>query len=198
MRAHQVAACVQVDSIAVLISCINLLMTQDPPPRLDAYGHLIKAPKPPDPDDPFPSSPVRVLPPSNAAAPVSDGWLFTAVGKFCLEYLQSPDSPLAAEASRALLHLKWLHSIVKFPRLQVRNLACPLLFPHQRLRTLLSMYILPMTVICGVKQDRGTCMHALEVLFAGRSIIPPQASEIRCPECGKCGVVRTPCMCKLM
>ena len=111
----------QVDSIAVLISTVNLLMTQDPPPRLDAYGHLIKAPKPPDPDDPFPSSPTRQPAQPDIAPPVSDGWLFTAVGKFCLEYLQSPDSALAAEASRALLHLKWLHSIVKFPRLQVRS-----------------------------------------------------------------------------
>lgn len=114
----------QVDSIAVLISTINLLMTQDPPPRLDAYGHLIKAPKGPDPDDPFPESPTRMLPQSNVAPPVSDGWLFTAVGKFCLDYLQSPDSALAAESSRALLHLKWLHSTVMFPRLQVCCRPC--------------------------------------------------------------------------
>lgn len=104
--------CLQVDSINMLITIMDLLMTQDPPPRLDAYGHLIS------------TDPSNAEPPSaTIAAPVSDGWLFTAVGDFCLEHIASPDTALAAEASRALLHLRWLHSIVKFPRLQVA--PCP-------------------------------------------------------------------------
>jgi hypothetical protein len=112
----------QVDGIAVLIGTIDVLMTQDPPPRLDAYGHLVPAPprsdevlSPDRPSSPDPAAKAAV------AAPVSDGWLFTAVGAFCLDHLQATDPALAAEAARALLHLKWLHTIVKFPRLQV----CP-------------------------------------------------------------------------
>lgn len=102
----------QVDSINMLISIMDLLMTQDPPPRLDAYGHLVST----EPGKPMESA-------GDVSAPVSDGWLFTAVGDFCLEHISSPDTALATESSRALLHLKWLHSIVKFPRLQVA--PCP-------------------------------------------------------------------------
>lgn len=98
----------------MLITILDLLMTQDPHPRLDAYGHLISSGT---------AKPAATGTSANAAAPVSDGWLFTAVGAFCLEHISSPDTALATEASRALLHLKWLHSIVKFPRLQVA--PCP-------------------------------------------------------------------------
>lgn len=104
----------QVDSISMLITILDLLMTQDPPPRLDAYGHLISTDG---------VNPAAAHVAADIAAPVSDGWLFTAVGAFCLEHIASPDTALATESSRALLHLKWLHSIVKFPRLQVA--PCP-------------------------------------------------------------------------
>jgi hypothetical protein len=89
-------------------------MTQDAPARLDPYGHLVASEPALQPK----SGSVATTP-----APVSDGWLFSALGSFCMAHLYSPDPALATESARALLHLKWLHTIVKFPRLQVS--PCP-------------------------------------------------------------------------
>jgi hypothetical protein len=141
-----------VDTIAALTSAIDLMMSRDPPTRLDAFGALLPNPAasstPPgtpaeeEPVDPFasPSPTSRAAvptppPPGPATAqhpPVSDGWIFHALGTMCLGLVDAPDAAVATEASRCLLHLKWLHTTLHYPRLQVAAV------PEQWARTAMS------------------------------------------------------------
>ena len=154
---------VQVDSVAALTNAVDLIMSRDPPTRLDAFGALLPNPAADTPPasptssaaaaaeapDPFahsdlisPASPDAApsIAPSAALAapatalhpPVSDGWIFHALGTFCLSLVDAPDAAVAAEAARALLHLKWLHATLQFPRLQVATV------PEQWARTAMS------------------------------------------------------------
>ena len=139
-RMARMPAALQVDAIAAMTSAVDLIMSRDPPVRLDAFGALLPNPAadtPPDTPpaaetDPFAESdlitPEPPSPPKAAAAdatetalhpPVSDGWICHALGAFCLALVDAPDAAAATEAARALLHLNWLQVTLSFPRLQV-------------------------------------------------------------------------------
>ena len=136
-------AAMQVDSMTALASTLDLIMAQDAPVRLDAFGAMI-----PNPDSESPTSRAEVSDPfadptaaADAAAdaapsalhpPVSDGWVFHALGTFCLTRVDAADAAAATEASRVLLHLKWLHETLHFPRLHVATV------PQQWARTAMS------------------------------------------------------------
>jgi hypothetical protein len=143
----------QVDAVAAMTSAVDLIMSRDPPTRLDAFGALLSNPAadsaPATPSaaaaevDPFaesaliepPSPDAPAAPPAPATAlhpPVSDGWIVHALGTFCLTLVDAPDAAAATEAARSLLHLTWLHATLHFPRLQVATV------PEQWARTAIS------------------------------------------------------------
>lgn len=126
------------DTIAALTNVLTMIMSRDPPVRLDPYGNLLPNPNAnpsaltngavDEPPDPFatsppspktPSGPLLTALPTAALPPVSDGWIFNALGAFCLALVDTPDPAVATEAARALLHLKWLQATLRYPRMQV-------------------------------------------------------------------------------
>lgn len=74
----------QVDTVTVLIQAVDMLLTQDPPPRLDpATGQ----PRP------------KETAAEKDAPPVGDGWLFNAFGSVMLQLLDSSDPVVRAVMS---------------------------------------------------------------------------------------------------
>jgi hypothetical protein len=146
-------ACMQVDTIAALTNVLTMLMSRDPPVRLDPYGALIPNPNADmspangaeEQADPFATTPPRSprLPsgtlsaatPTASLPPVSDGWIFNALGAFCLLLVDAPDPAVAIEAARTLLHLRWLQVTLHYPRLQVAPV--PSLWPRTAVSALL-------------------------------------------------------------